>query len=384
MFEAGGNIYFFGKATVLLDSAQVSLAAAKSGDQGENWDMPVALALGASWNGAGGNIWHTPDHVYLVVDKTGASSMSSGTWAVGEIMPTLMRASIDDDLTSAASWTSATGARSFAGTSSADEILPGYRSNFPVLSGQNYSQFDFFGLPAYPQNYPGYTNLPGAATFSPMGWLSANVVQIHDEKHYWYSDTATSRTYYLFLRANTGMSDYAAIAKVVEDGIEDGEDWIPGTTMTTSLVTTPDFTGATNVTAKGKTMLFQPLPGGQQRFHVLYDTKDDRIPNSGYYWLLCNQATNSLVKPAEVPSGRINNERHRLVLYFSRNMLDWCFAGAVDVGANAEQARSGASMDIDGNDLAILSRSGDSGASSRVHTNLILFHRVKNFRELVY
>ncbi len=388
VFAAAGTLYLFGKATALLDGGQTSLAVAKSLDQGATWSEPVALAFGPSWDGAGGNVWHTRDFVYLVVDKTLPSGMAAGTWAVGDIVPTLMRASIDDDLTLAASWTLATNARSFAGTSATDELLPGYRANFAPIAGQNYAQVDFFGVPFYPQAYPDYTNLPGAATFSPMGWLSANVVQIFDQDSYWYQDTATAKTYYLFLRAHTGMSDYAAIAKVVEQGVtSEGETpgdqvWLPGA-MTTSLVTTPSFVIEGNPVS-GKNMLYLPFPGGQQRFHVLYDAPDARVPNSGYYWLLTNQATNSLVKPAEVAGGRINNERHRLVLYFSKNMVDWCFAGVVALGANPEQARSGASMDFDGNDLAVLARSGDSGANSRVHTNLITFHRVKNFRELVY
>ena len=41
-------------------------------------------------------------------------------------------------------------------------------------------------------------------------------------------------------------------------------------------------------------------------------------------------------------------------------------------------------MDIDGDDLVILSRSGDERAKSAHDGNLITFHRVKNFRDLVY
>jgi len=41
-------------------------------------------------------------------------------------------------------------------------------------------------------------------------------------------------------------------------------------------------------------------------------------------------------------------------------------------------------MDIDGNDLVILARSGDEDAKSAHDGNLITFHRVKNFRDLVY
>jgi hypothetical protein len=41
-------------------------------------------------------------------------------------------------------------------------------------------------------------------------------------------------------------------------------------------------------------------------------------------------------------------------------------------------------MVIDGDDLVILSRSGDVRAASAHDGNLVTFHRVKFFRDLVY
>jgi hypothetical protein len=41
-------------------------------------------------------------------------------------------------------------------------------------------------------------------------------------------------------------------------------------------------------------------------------------------------------------------------------------------------------MAIDGNDLVILSRSGDKRAKSAHDGNIITFHRIKDFRALVY
>jgi hypothetical protein len=79
-----------------------------------------------------------------------------------------------------------------------------------------------------------------------------------------------------------------------------------------------------------------------------------------------------------------NNERHRLQLHFSRNMIDWCFAGLVATGKTPRQARHYASMAIDGDDLVIVSRSGDQRAHSAHDGNLISLHRVRRFRELVY
>jgi len=41
-------------------------------------------------------------------------------------------------------------------------------------------------------------------------------------------------------------------------------------------------------------------------------------------------------------------------------------------------------MDINGDGLVIVSRSGDEAASDAHNGNLTTFHRVKNFRGLVY
>jgi len=65
-------------------------------------------------------------------------------------------------------------------------------------------------------------------------------------------------------------------------------------------------------------------------------------------------------------------------------MADWGFAGAVAISASPKEARHYASMDIDGDDLVILSRSGDARAKSAHDGNLITFHRVRDFRGLVY
>ena len=117
------------------------------------------------------------------------------------------------------------------------------------------------------------------------------------------------------------------------------------------------------------------------KFHTLYD-KPPRL-----YWLLSSQATDSMTRPDRLPHERYglpNNERHRLQLHFSKNCVDWCFAGIVAIGPSPRQARHYAAMAIDGDDLAIVSRSGDRRAMSAHNGNFISFHRVKNFRTLAY
>ena len=131
----------------------------------------------------------------------------------------------------------------------------------------------------------------------------------------------------------------------------------------------------------GEDMIFIPCPGGQMKFHILFDEVTQ------LFWLLSTQSTDSMVRPETLPPDRFNlpnNERRRLQLHFSKNCIDWCFAGLVAVGDSEKQSRHYASMAIDGDDLRILSRSGDGRAKSAHNGNLITFHTVKKFRDLVY
>lgn len=141
--------------------------------------------------------------------------------------------------------------------------------------------------------------------------------------------------------------------------------------MTTGFVYAPS----------GKKHFYIPLPGGQMKFHIVYDAQ------TKLYWLLSTQATDSMIRVDRMPDDRFglpDNERQRLVLHFSRNCIDWCFAGVVAQEQHPKCSRHYASMDIDGDDLVILSRSGDENAQSAHNGNIVTFHRVKDFRGLVY
>jgi hypothetical protein len=56
----------------------------------------------------------------------------------------------------------------------------------------------------------------------------------------------------------------------------------------------------------------------------------------------------------------------------------------VAMGKTPRCARHYTSMTISGEDLLILSRSGDENAYSAHNGNLLTLHRVKSFRDLVY
>ena len=258
-------------------------------------------------------------------------------WPVSELAPVLMAGEVEADLTVRENWR--------------------FASELAFCDGE--VEVKGGGVPFWAEG----PTVPGGADQRKMnrvGWLETNVVQFTDPDHVWCDPEG--RTFHLLMRANTGGTGLAALAKVVESG--DGQ-------MKTMVERVPS----------GEPALFVPCPGGQMRFHILFDEE------SRLFWLLSSLATDSMVRPDRMSSTRFslpNNERHILALYFSKNCMDWCPAGIVTKGGSPREARHYASMVIDGEDLHVLSRSGDGRAKSAHDTNLITFHTVRRFRELVY
>ncbi len=191
------------------------------------------------------------------------------------------------------------------------------------------------------------------------GILEANVFRIHDPLHQFYDPSGESVT--ILCRAHTGMSNYAALLRGI---VRPGE-------VRLEKQLTP---------GKGELFLL-PLPGGQMKFFLDYD------PVSKLYWMVASQTTDSYRKIEYLQPGRMAsayNQRCRLMLQFSSNGLDWCFAGLVAKGEEERCARHYASFLFDGDDILILSRSGDRRARGSHDGNLLTLHRVRNFRDLVY
>ena len=333
-FAAGKSLYVLGHSGDLM--------VVRSDDGGESWSAPVELTENQHWHQSACNVHYANGCVYLVMERRVSERINS--WPVGELAPVLMRGKLDADLTRRENWT-------FASELSFHDTIPNLEAD-PAI--------DFFGVPFYPAAYPKGSLPAPKRNSAPIGWLETNVVQVRDPDHIWFDPKG--KTFHLWARAHTGGTGYAAVAKVVEN--DDGS-------MTTLLEKEPS----------GKTALFLPCPGGQMRFHVVYDER------TKLYWLLSSQSTDSMTRAERLPENRFNlpnNERHRLQLHFSKNMVDWCFAGLVAAGATAKESRHYASMVIDGENICVLSRSGDSRAKSAHDGNLITFHTVRNFRSLVY
>ena len=325
-FVAGGSLYVLGQAG--------DLKIIRSDDGGETWSPVSSLTDGQFWTGHAHNVCRANGCVYTVMER-----YTRGRIAWSELAPVLMRGRLDADLTKPGNWT--------------------FASELPFDQAVGEDDLDFFGVPFFRTG-----SVAPRRPMAHIGWLETNVLRITDPDHLWCDPRG--KTFHLWLRAHTGGTGYACIAKVVEQGDH------PGTgAMTTQVERVPS----------GKRILYVPCPGGQMKFFVLYDEP------TALYWLLSTQATDSMTQPGRLPDDRFNlpnNERHRLQLHFSRNMVDWCFAGLVAMGGTPRESRHYASMAVDGDDLVILSRSGDARAKSAHDGNLITFHRVKNFRSLVY
>lgn len=332
-FVAGGSVYILGQAG--------DLCVIRSEDDGLSWCAPARLTVGEAWHQAPANVHYTNGNVYLVMERRARQECKC--WNISENAPVLMRGRTEDDLTLRENWT-------FASEISFCEAVPD-------------KDLDWFGVPFFPAYYPKGESIAGRHC-APAGWLETNVVQFRDPNHLWFDPEG--RTLHLWARAHTGSTGLACILKVREQGEK------PGTgDMVTSFEKAPS----------GKTMLYVPCPGGQMKFHILED------PVSGYFWLLSTQATDSMCRSDRLPEGRYNlpnNERRRLQLYFSRNCIDWCFAALVAVGPVEKASRHYASMVIDGEDLQVLSRSGDERALNAHDGNLITFHSIPDFRSLLY
>ncbi len=329
-FAAGERLYVLGHAG--------DLTVIASDDRGETWTPPARLSDRQRWHQAPCNVHYANGCVYLVMERRTADRV--GGWPVAEMAPVLMRGRCDADLTRRASWT--------------------FASELTFCDAAADAELDFHGIPFFPAAYPDCSLAAPGRVCNPIGWLESNVVQFVDPDHYWHDPAG--RTFHLWMRAHTGGVGYAAVAKVVE--ADDGS-------MTTTLETAPS----------GRRMLFVPCPGGQMKFHILYDAQ------TKLYWLLSTQATDSMTRADRLSADRYNlpnNQRRRLQLHFSTNCIDWCFAALVATGPSEGASRHYASMVIDGDDLHVLARCGDLDAASAHDGNIITFHTVRRFRRLVY
>lgn len=131
---------------------------------------------------------------------------------------------------------------------------------------------------------------------------------------------------------------------------------------------------------------YYPMPGAQLKFCVIRD------PVSKMFWATANlpvdsQGTFDWWAAGEKRgnfwgAGPIGgNDRRTLMLQYSVDGLNWFQAGCVAQAKKISQSFMYATPVIDGDDLAIISRSSVN-APNQHDADFATFHRVRNFRRL--
>lgn len=356
LFTDGDTVYLLGHYGDLVIFV--------SHDGGETWSEGTFLTKGESWHQSACSVWYKDGYIYLVMEiALKDPGESFPYWGPNILAPVVLRGKLGTDLTCRENWLFSERVR-FRDMMPHEDLLDWFGVPFFTTALKKPAGEGTTDTGAYKRNFDHETGTAGMDFYcQPIGWLETNVVQITDPRHYWYDPEG--RTLHLFMRGHTAGSGYCCLAKAVER-VVDGKEII-----TIEAERAPS----------GKKMLFLPMPGGQMKFYVQYD------PVTKLYWLLSTQATDTMCRIECLPDNRYNipcDERDRLTLHYSRNMVDWVFAGLIDKGGSSKEARHYGSMAIDGDDLLVVSRSGDENCRDAHNGNIITFHRVKNFRELVY
>jgi hypothetical protein len=127
-----------------------------------------------------------------------------------------------------------------------------------------------------------------------------------------------------------------------------------------------------------------PVPGGQCKFHILWDER------SRLFWMASNYPTNSqdLIHAAKQfpdykpgPWVPLREDRRILMLSYSLDALNWFPACCIAKAEKMNQSFNYPSMVIDGDDIALLSRTSLNAVNFH-DADLATFHRVRNFRSL--
>jgi len=323
LFRDGESLYLLGH--------RGTIEIMKSSDGGQTWgktgELTTRDAVGSNYVQGPANVLHAGGFIYAPFmrgTKPGQRRSSSSTRAVD-----ILRTPEGSVLTSRKSWTTLPDGPTFS------DLVP-------------VDEFDYFGVPFYGRPL----SPKGKKEHTPrrLGWGDVHLLRIDDPQHIW-SDS-DGKSFHLLARAAAYRGNIAALAKVTGAG-------------TGKLSIAPETTPA------GVKQAFLSLPGGNLRFHAIFDDI------SGLFWLLSSQVTDSM-RRSDRGQGRMRglpcDERHRLQLHFSKNLVDWCFAGFVSIGSDRSDARNDAQMAVRGDDLCVAICSGAT----------VLCGVIPAFRDLVY
>lgn len=126
----------------------------------------------------------------------------------------------------------------------------------------------------------------------------------------------------------------------------------------------------------GQPLTYMPLPGGHQKFDLLWDEPSKR------HWLVSNLCIDSMRRVETLKRERPGlpvDERHSLALYHSTNLVDWVMAGVVA----REDLIYEPAMAVRGDDLVVVARTGTDDLARPLNTQEIVQYSVAGFRSLI-
>jgi hypothetical protein len=329
LFVEGGVLYALGHA----GAVQIM----KSANGGETWGKPVELLQPAEGEIADGpaNAWIGGGAAYATFMVQRDRSYRGDPASV--LAPVVLRAEAGAPLTNPRSWRRS-------------DPVPAFRDLVP------HDELAYFGAPFYdvPQARQGERVGRGGAWANRLGWREAHILQAPPRGHAW-SDPR-GRTLHLVARAHTHRGDLAAFARITLD--DQGA-------MSLSLQDTP----------AGKPWAFIPLPGGSRRFTLFHDPPSER------FWLVSHQPRHLLSPPGRHLPGE---RRGPLQLSFSQNLVDWSFAGLIDIASQDRSVAQDPTAAPRGDDLVVVSRSHSYGKTDNDRQESITCRIIPRFRDLVY
>ena len=327
LFRDGTSIYALGHAG--------NLRIMRSYDGGSTWSKPEDLTpaddSGAFYVRGPGSVLAHEGNIYMAF--MWLTDQQRKGEAADALAPVIIRARAGSVLTKASAWTVSSPVKSFR------EVVP--------EDGLDFSGMPFLGRQA------GRSGKRGGRRPPALGWHQAHVVPVVAD-----GPPGCFGKRCLLAAVRTHRGGYAALATVDES---------PGK-LTVELVRAPS----------GKTWVFLPVPVGGAEFDILYDAE------SALYWLLGEQAVDSMAYARRKGQGAPRDEHRRLQLHFSRNLVDWCFAGLVTVAAAPEVTFQQSRMAVRGKDLCIASCETDGDAPRLKHPDLLTLRIVRDFRSLAY
>jgi hypothetical protein len=337
LFSTGANIYLPGYTN--------GLQIMRSGDGGEDWSKPDNISPDnlkhRCYEGGLPSVLAADDEILMLALSLPDTNVRGEIYDLLE--PVLLRAKCGVNLQSGKNWTAA---------------KPGPKFS-EIIDMQNAAAL---GAPLFSiSENSRERNIGDGRWAGHPGWSNPHLLRIQDPRHPWQNRERS--VLHILSRASVHRSNCAVLTRIDADS-------------------SGNLRFTRQSTPCGTHFSLLPMPGGHLPFEVFYDDKSEK------FWLISNTANNSMIAPRNLPSthaGLPCEQRTQLQLHFSRNLVDWNFAGII---ANASQdnfisIHEPAAVTL-GEDLHIVARASDSNAKNERDSNNIAFMTLPNFRELIY